>query len=69
MFVAEGRLFGVGSGGVAERSADGTWRAVPVDAPMPAFLGAAAPVTAEGGQSTVVVGGLGATQRVGLSAG
>jgi photosystem II stability/assembly factor-like uncharacterized protein len=69
MFVADGRLFGVGSGGVAERSADGTWKAVPVEAPMPAFLGAAAPVTTESGQSTVVVGGLGATQRVGLSAG
>jgi photosystem II stability/assembly factor-like uncharacterized protein len=69
IFAVGGRLYGVGSGGVAERGADGTWTAIPPEASLPAFLSAAAAVGDEGSQTTAVVGGLGATQLVRLTAG
>jgi photosystem II stability/assembly factor-like uncharacterized protein len=67
LFAANGRLYGVGAGGVAARGADGTWQALPGDAP-PAFAGAATPVI-DDATAVVVIGGVGTPQLVSLPAG
>jgi photosystem II stability/assembly factor-like uncharacterized protein len=68
MFEVDGRLHGVGAGGVAVRGDDGTWRALPARAALPAFAGAAAPVD-DGANAAIVVGGVGSPVLFNLPSG